>query len=140
MVRVGLVGLGFMGMIHYLAHRKGSATKVVALCAPEEHRLAGDWTDIKGNFGPPGTKMDLSEHAKYREIDELLERRLLVGGQNGPVLGTNGPQLEDDAVTATPSSRHFRVQLGRPQAFSRDVGDTQRDLVGTFRRCRRRWR
>ena len=32
MVRVGLVGVGFMGMIHYLAYQKVPGVKVVAIC------------------------------------------------------------------------------------------------------------
>ncbi len=72
MVGIGIVGIGFMGMIHYLAAAKLVGGRVVALCARDPKKLAGDWTGIKGNFGPAGTHMDLSAHAKYAEIDGLL--------------------------------------------------------------------
>lgn len=72
MVRVGIAGLGFMGMIHYLAYQRIRGVKVVALCEVDEKKLAGDWRAIKGNFGPQGTLMDLKGVAKYRELANLL--------------------------------------------------------------------
>ena len=72
MVRVGIVGIGFMGMIHYLAAQRASGLKVVALCSRDAKKLAGDWTSIQGNFGPRGTQMDLSGLSCYRDFEELL--------------------------------------------------------------------
>src|SRR4051794_4312497 len=72
MVRIGLVGIGFMGMIHYLAARKLRGAAVTALCSRDEQKLAGDWRDIRGNFGPRGEMMDLSAHKRYRNLDDLL--------------------------------------------------------------------
>ncbi len=72
MVRVGIVGIGFMGMVHYLSYQKIRGAKVVAICEQDKKRLAGDWRGIKGNFGPAGKRMDLSGVAKYSEIEELL--------------------------------------------------------------------
>lgn len=72
MLRVGIAGIGFIGMIHYLAYRKVPGVKVAALCEQDEKRLAGDWRSIKGNFGPAGAKMDLSGLATYRELDDLV--------------------------------------------------------------------
>ena len=72
MLNVGLVGLGFMGMIHYLAYQKIRGVKVKAMCEKDATRLAGDWRTIKGNFGPQGTMMDLSGINRYTELDELL--------------------------------------------------------------------
>ena len=72
MVKVGIAGIGFMGMIHYLAYQKIKGVKVAALCEVDEKRLAGDWTGIKGNFGPAGKQMDLSGIARYTRLDEML--------------------------------------------------------------------
>ncbi len=60
MVGVGIVGIGFMGMIHYLAARRVEGAQVVAFCSRDPKKLAGDWTSIQGNFGPRGTQMDLT--------------------------------------------------------------------------------
>ncbi len=72
MVRVGIVGVGFMGMIHYLAAQRASGLKIVALCSRDAKKLAGDWTSIQGNFGPRGTQMDLSGLSCYRDFEALL--------------------------------------------------------------------
>jgi len=72
MIRIGIVGIGFMGMIHYLAARKLQGAKVTALCSRDEKKLAGDWTSIQGNFGPRGEMMDLSGIKKHRELKDML--------------------------------------------------------------------
>jgi predicted dehydrogenase len=72
MVRIGIVGVGFMGMIHYLAARKLQGAKVAAICSRDEKKLAGDWRSIQGNFGPRGEMMDLAGIKKYRSLDDLL--------------------------------------------------------------------
>jgi predicted dehydrogenase len=71
-MNVGIVGIGFMGMIHYLSYEKVRGAKVTAICEVEKKRLKGDWRDIKGNFGPAGQKMDLSGVATYEQLDEML--------------------------------------------------------------------
>ena len=72
MVGIGLVGIGFMGMIHYLAAQRCAGGKVVALCSRDRAKLAGDWTSIQGNFGPRGQQMDLSGTAKHESFEALL--------------------------------------------------------------------
>jgi len=73
MINVGIVGIGFMGMVHYLAYQKASGVKVRAVVSRDEKKLAGDWRGIQGNFGPPGQQMDLSGVRGYRELGELLD-------------------------------------------------------------------
>src|SRR5438876_4471885 len=72
MVRIGIVGVGFMGMIHYLAARKLKGARVTAICSRDPKKRAGDWRGIRGNFGPAGTHMDLVKVKKYAELDDLL--------------------------------------------------------------------
>lgn len=72
MVRIGIVGVGFMGMIHYLAAKQLRDAQVVAICSRDPRKLAGDWRSIRGNFGPPGDIMDLSAIRKYEHLDALL--------------------------------------------------------------------
>lgn len=71
-IRVGIVGIGFMGMIHYRNYQRLPGVKVVAICGRNPKHLAGDWRDIRGNFGPTGSRMDLSGVKTYSEIDDLL--------------------------------------------------------------------
>ena len=72
MLNVGIVGLGFMGMIHYLAYQRLRGVKVAAVCEQDAVRRGGDWRTIKGNFGPPGELMDLIGVAQYAELDTML--------------------------------------------------------------------
>ena len=72
MIRVGIAGLGFMGMVHYLTYEKIRGVKVAAIAEMNKKRLTGDWRDIQGNFGPKGTMMDLSGVDTYTSLDEML--------------------------------------------------------------------
>ena len=71
-MNVGIVGLGFMGMIHYLAYQRLRSVKVAAICEQDPVRRGGDWRTIKGNFGPPGELMDLSAVAQYGDLAAML--------------------------------------------------------------------
>ncbi len=72
MIRIGIVGIGFMGMIHYYGVQRGTGAEVVAICTRDQKKLDGDWTGIQGNFGPRGGIEDLSNIRKYSNIDDLL--------------------------------------------------------------------
>jgi predicted dehydrogenase len=71
MIRIGIVGVGFMGMIHYLAAAKVRGARVTALCSRDAKKLAGDWRGIRGNFGPVGTQMDLGHLKRYPRFEDL---------------------------------------------------------------------
>jgi predicted dehydrogenase len=72
MIRVGLVGIGFMGWIHWLAYQRLGGAKVTAISTRNPQRLAGDWRGIQGNFGPPGEQVDLAGIATHAKLDDLL--------------------------------------------------------------------
>lgn len=71
-LRVGIAGIGFMGWIHYLAYRQVPGIEVAAICTRDKKKRAGDWRGIKGNFGPPGEKIDVSGLKCYAELDDLV--------------------------------------------------------------------
>jgi predicted dehydrogenase len=72
-VRIGIIGLGFMGMTHFEAARRVRGGRVAAIATRSDKKLAGDWSDIQGNFGPRGSATtDLSGIRKYRETADLL--------------------------------------------------------------------
>jgi predicted dehydrogenase len=71
MVRIGLTGIGFMGMIHYLAAKRLNGASVVAINTRDVKKLAGDWRGVRGNFGPAGEVTDLGSvhrHARYEDL------------------------------------------------------------------------
>ena len=71
-VGIGIVGIGFMGMTHYLAAQGLTGGRVAAVCSRDPRKLAGDWTGIQGNFGPPGQQMDLSGVSAHADLGDLL--------------------------------------------------------------------
>src|SRR5436309_11898923 len=83
MVRIGIVGIGFMGWTHFSGATKftdagqitGSKLKggtVTAICTRSAEKLIGNWTSIQGNFGPRGAKLDLTEIGSYDDYRELI--------------------------------------------------------------------
>jgi len=73
MIGVGLVGVGFMGKMHFGVHQQGSRSKIVALCDVDEKKLSGDWSSIGGNIDDPSAKnVNLSGIKKYTRIEDLL--------------------------------------------------------------------
>lgn len=75
MLNAAIVGVGFMGWIHYLAYQRSSHAKLAAFCSRDAKKRAGDWRGIRGNFGPPGEQIDLTGVTPYETFDELLADR-----------------------------------------------------------------
>jgi predicted dehydrogenase len=72
MVRVGIAGVGFMGVTHFKAYRDVEGAEVAALFTRDRKKLEGDWSDVRGNFGGGGGVQDLTGIRKYSELDALL--------------------------------------------------------------------
>lgn len=72
MVRIGIIGIGFMGYTHFQAARKLRGGKVAAIATRSAQRRAGDWRGIQGNFGPPAGQVDLTGVATYADYRDLL--------------------------------------------------------------------
>jgi len=72
MIKVGISGMGFMGWIHWLAYQQTPGIEVVAIATRDAKRRSGDWTDIQGNFGPPGEQVDLSGVKTYETLEQML--------------------------------------------------------------------
>ncbi len=72
MLNVGLVGIGFMGWIHYLAYQRSPIATLKAICTRDPVKQSGDWSGIKGNFGPAGHQVDLSAMSVYSDLKSLL--------------------------------------------------------------------
>ena len=117
MLKVGIAGLGFMGWIHWLAYQKRSDVQVVAICTPEPERRQGDWTSIKGNFGPPGQQVDLSEIATYESLDQLLD-----DGNVDVIDICLPPAMHVDAIVAAAAAGKH-VFCEKPLALSLDECD-----------------
>lgn len=71
-IKVGIVGIGFMGWIHWLAWKQIEGAEVVAICETDPAKRSGDWTSIKGNFGPTGEHVDLTGVQIYDSVEQLI--------------------------------------------------------------------
>lgn len=72
MINVGIVGVGFMGWMHWLAYQNVRGMRVTAIHTRDKKKLSGDWRGIQGNFGPPGEKVDVSKLACHETFADLL--------------------------------------------------------------------
>ncbi len=72
MTGIGIIGVGFMGYTHFEAARKLNGAHVAAIATRNPAKLAGDWTGIHGNFGPPAGQVDLTDVACYSDFRQLL--------------------------------------------------------------------
>jgi predicted dehydrogenase len=70
--RIGIAGVGFMGMIHFLAAKRLKNAAVTAIHTRDRKKLDGDWRSIRGNFGPPGELMDLTALHRHARFEDLL--------------------------------------------------------------------
>ena len=74
MIRVGLIGAGFIGRNHFNQYEKlTDRCRVVALCDKEPDRRSGDWSKVGGSVGDTqGTKRDLGGIKPYADWHELI--------------------------------------------------------------------
>jgi predicted dehydrogenase len=71
-LRVGILGLGFMGRIHSLGLHQVRGAKLVAVCSRDPAKLRGDWTHTRGNFGPEPGHVDLTGVKAYADYPAML--------------------------------------------------------------------
>lgn len=73
MVKVGLIGLGFMGYTHYQIHKANKKVKFVALADSNKAKLKGDWSTVGGNLGSMKRENeDLTGVATYADPMDLI--------------------------------------------------------------------
>ncbi|MCZ8511828.1 Gfo/Idh/MocA family oxidoreductase [Paenibacillus filicis] len=79
MLRIGLIGLGFMGRAHlenYLRlEREGADIYVAALCDVDPGKLEGQSSG--GNLDAGSSAIDFSRFVKYTSLSEMLEKEQL---------------------------------------------------------------
>jgi predicted dehydrogenase len=73
-LRVGVVGLGFMGATHLRAWRQVEGARIGAICNASGRRLDGDFSDSEGNLGDADPlKLDMSVVRPYRDFAALIQ-------------------------------------------------------------------
>lgn len=72
-MRVGVLGLGFMGITHLQAWQQVPGAQVVAVMSRNAARWASDATTVQGNLGRQDSPLDFSGYRKYSSADDLLQ-------------------------------------------------------------------
>ncbi|MEZ6132080.1 MAG: Gfo/Idh/MocA family oxidoreductase [Planctomycetaceae bacterium] len=109
MIRIGIIGVGFMGYTHFEGARDLTDARVTAFATRNAQKLAGDWTGIQGNFGPPGGHVDVSDLKCYSDYKDLLA----------------DPEI-DLVDVCLPTDRHFDVVMeslaaGKPTLVEKPI-------------------
>jgi predicted dehydrogenase len=71
-MRIGIVGLGFMGSTHVKGLQQVNGAVLRAVVERDPVKRSGDMSAIQGNLGGPGETFDFSEVAQYATFEELL--------------------------------------------------------------------
>lgn len=72
-IKVGLIGLGGVGRIHFDCWRKCPDAKLVAISARDPKKLAGEWGGQDFNLGTQAAQhVDLSDVTRYGSYDDLI--------------------------------------------------------------------
>jgi predicted dehydrogenase len=74
MVKVGLIGIGGMGRMHYNCYNNNPDAQIVAICDVDERKRKGDWSSIGLNIDTSKSEEleDLSGIATYADYNELI--------------------------------------------------------------------
>jgi predicted dehydrogenase len=73
LMKIAVIGLGFMGSTHLKALKSVPEAELAAVVSSDDKKLSGDLSGIQGNLGGPGEKMDFSRVKKYHHLREALE-------------------------------------------------------------------
>lgn len=72
-IKIGVIGLGFMGVAHLKAWAQVPGARVTALCNPSGRHLDGDFSDVSGNVGDKKPlKLAMAEVSAYLSFREML--------------------------------------------------------------------
>jgi len=79
-VKVGVIGLGFMGTTHFNIHRQLGKSQIVAVSDVNESRLKGDWSSVVGNIGDSdySKPVDMDGVKTYTDAMDLMLIRMLI--------------------------------------------------------------
>lgn len=72
-MRIGVIGLGFMGSTHLEAYGKVRGFELAAVSSSSPKKLAGDLSDVGGNLGRGAGVIDFGSAARYSLAEDLIE-------------------------------------------------------------------
>ena len=76
MLKVGIVGFGFMGRTHYQCWKKVEGAEILAICDVNPN-IEEDTKKAVGNIGDTSEKVDFGSLKVYTDLDEMLAKEKL---------------------------------------------------------------
>ncbi len=130
MVRIGIIGLGFMGRMHIAAYQKIDGVKITAIADQDPRRAQGDFSGGWGNIEGAAESMDMTGVTGTTDYHALL---------NSPEVDAVDicvptPLHEELAIAALSAGKH--VLCEKPLALSsqsaKRIADAARSAKGIF--------
>jgi len=139
MVRIGLIGLGFMGRMHLSTYEKIADAEVVAIADADERRAKGDLSGGWGNIEGAGvTQLDMNKIRGTTDFNELIGWDVDVVDICVPT-----PAHVDVAVKALQAGKHVLCEkpLARTAADAQRIAEAAKNAKGLFMpaMCMRFW-
>lgn len=123
-VRIGIIGIGFMGMTHFEGAKKLEGGRIAAIATRSEKKLAGDWSDIQGNFGPRG-----SAHTDLTGVKAYNDYRDLLADPDVDLVDVCLPTDQHETVTIDALKAGKHVLVEKPIAIALDAADRMLDAA-----------
>ena len=79
-MRIGVIGLGFMGSTHLEAYREVHGFELAAVSSSSDRKLSGDLGDVGGNLDRGGGQVDFGSAARYKRAEDLIDDVRAGGG------------------------------------------------------------
>jgi len=111
-MRIGVIGLGFMGLTHLKAYKNIPGVEIVAVASADPKALAGDLSGIQGNLGGSGETFDFGNAKKFSDSLEAVR----AGGIDAVDLCLPTDLHAAVAIEALKHGKHVLVE--KPMALS----------------------
>jgi predicted dehydrogenase len=139
MIRVGLIGLGFMGRMHISAYQKIAAARIVAVADQDAKRASGDLSGQWGNIPGAADSLDMTGVTGTTDFQALIK--------NPDVdlvdICVPTPAHESLAIAALEAGKHVLCEkpLALDSASARRIADAADRAKGLFMpaMCLRFW-
>jgi predicted dehydrogenase len=131
MVKIGIVGLGFMAATHIKAWRQIPEAELIAVCNPSGRHLDGDLSKVAGNVGDNApVKLDMSRIKAYWHFHEML------ADPDIDLIDICTPTAAhpSQAVAALQAGKHVVCEkpLARNPKLAREIVDAAKTAKGFF--------
>ncbi len=114
-VKVGIIGLGFMGTTHFQIHRQLGKSDIVAAADVDNRKISGDWSSVVGNIG----EMDYSKPVDMGGIKTYSDPFDLINDPDVEMVDICVPTYlhEKYAVAALRAGKHVLLEKPVGRSF-----------------------